>query len=155
MLGLSVVQAAGKPLDWPGRRFSRPAWGRWYTRASFWMNHGKSDRVSDRQGRYRQGLRHIGKMQGAKRAGIELGECDCLKLIGERDTHRRGDRRARLKLDAGRESTSHWIGFDGAKIEKMAYTGWAWEVHKECKEMDLVSDPSLRCKVGQSVQGSR
>ena len=50
------------------------------------MNHGKSDRVSDRQGRDRQGLRHIGKMQGAKRAGIELGECDCLKLIGERDT---------------------------------------------------------------------
>jgi len=25
-------------------------------------------------------------VQGAKRAGIEMDECDCLKLIGERDT---------------------------------------------------------------------
>jgi len=30
-----VNRHAGKPLDWPGLLFSRPAWGRWYTRASF------------------------------------------------------------------------------------------------------------------------
>ena len=48
-------------------------------------------------------------MHGAKRAEIEMGEYDCVKLIGERDA-RVIDRCARLKSNAGREPTSHRIG---------------------------------------------
>ena len=63
----------------------------------------------------RMGLRHFGEVQaGAERAGIEAGGGDGWGAIGERDAgvvHRR----AGLECHAGREPTSHWIGFgDGA-----------------------------------------
>ena len=54
-------------------------------------------------------LGHIRQVHGAKRAEIEMGEYDCVKLIGERDA-RVVDRCARLKSNAGREPTSHRIG---------------------------------------------